>query len=106
MKFLGMPLERIDKLISSSLRRAGISHQVEAALILHDCEAILEEMFGRDIFKDVRLFSVKNSVLTISCRDTHAAHEIRLREAEILKKISDKRGENQVKKIRFVAKDC
>ncbi|HBF67649.1 MAG TPA: hypothetical protein DDW36_04475 [Candidatus Magasanikbacteria bacterium] len=95
-------MESLKKLIPHSIKKAGIGKQVEAASVVSAAEQALLGFFGPDSQRDVRPLYFKNRTLTVSCRSSTFAQEIKLNEAKILEKINDMAGERAVERIRYL----
>jgi predicted nucleic acid-binding Zn ribbon protein len=91
-------IEKINKLVSASLQRAGVSKQVQAAIIADLMSEILREKFKTST-REMKVRHFKNETITISCTASVWAEEIRLAEPELLIEINARLNTAVVKKI-------
>ena len=83
--------------------KTPLKKQVEAAQFVEIAEDIIKNMFDKDIAHHAKPLFLKNRTLTISCSSSVMAQEIRLNQAEIVKKINEKLGKKEVDRIRYLA---
>ena len=73
-----------------------------SAMVVESANAVLAEIFGPDSRAFVEAMYLKNEILGIRVAGSAGSMEIRLREREIIDKISEKFGGQMVKKIKFI----
>lgn len=93
---------KLGHLIGEQVKQHGIQNQVEASNVLEEFEQIIEQIFGKGIEKKAQAKYVRRKVLHVACMSSILATEIKLQEAEIVKKINDKYKKTVVEKIRFL----
>ncbi len=81
-------MDSLDRLIPNSLRKAGASNQVKAAMILELVRTRLREHFGDDLAIMMKPTTLRNGVSTIRCTNSSCAQDIVLNERELLEKIN------------------
>jgi hypothetical protein len=91
-------IERIDKLMPSSLKRGGIDRQVKTALTADLIEQAVRGRLG-DCGDQFRVRRVKDSVSRIVCANSALAEEIRLLEPELLEEINHKLEGERLERI-------
>lgn len=74
-----------------------------AAMTVEGANRILTELFGAEIERYAQAVFIKNGVLTMECKGSAAASEIKLNEKKILAKIREEFGQNSIDKIRYRA---
>ena len=74
-----------------------------AALTVEEADRVLEELFGADIKRFAKSAYVRDGVLAVKTAGSSGATEIKLNEAEIIAKITQKFGPGCVKKIRCIS---
>ncbi len=94
------------KLIGSILERhanaGGIFQGVSAAMAIEIAEKVLVDAWGEKIKEYAKPLYVKHRILAIACLSSVIAQEIRFREAEIIRTINEKLGQEAVTKIRYL----
>lgn len=96
-----MPIS-IKNLLNESVRHAGVSEQVEAAMICDEFNKIALEILGPGVKDKLRALYVKNKTITIAVMSSSIGQEIKLHEPEILEKLNQKAGPNKVERLRFL----
>lgn len=80
-----------------------LKRQVETSEVVETSKEVIMEILGTDIGAHVRPLFLKNRTLTVSCSSSSVAQEIRLRQQEIVAKINEKVGKNEVDRVRYLA---
>lgn len=80
-----------------------LKRQVETSGVVETSKEVIMEILGTDIGAHVRPLFLKNRTLTVSCSSSSVAQEIRLRQQEIVAKINEKVGKNEVDRVRYLA---
>ena len=81
----------------------NLKKQLETAEVIEIVDKALEELFGADLARHAKPLFLKNRTITISCTSSAMAQEIRLNQAEIVRKINKKMGKDEVDRIRYLA---
>ena len=89
-------------LLQKSINKAGISKQVDAAVIIEECNRVLSDVLGSKIKDKARAMYVRNGTVSIAVTSSTVGQEIKLHEEEILAKLVKKAGQTKVEKIRFL----
>lgn len=76
---------------------------VREAMTVHAANNLLISIFGETAHRSCRAMYVKNKVLAIACLSSVLAQEIKFREKEIIRSLNKKIGEEEVKKIHYLA---
>lgn len=92
-----------DALFSKLSIDSTLKRQVETSEVVELSKEVINELFGADIGSHVRPLFLKNRTLTVSCGSSSVAQEIRLRQLEIVAKINEKVGKNEVDRVRYLA---
>ncbi len=80
-----------------------LKKQVQAAMVVDYATEALVEIFGAEQAAHAKPLFLKNRTLTISCATGAIAQEVRLRQQEIVEKVNQKLGKNEVDRIRYLA---
>jgi len=75
--------------------------QLEDDIVLAT-KAILQEVLPADKANLARPLFLKNRTLTITCSDSATAQEIAQHQQEIVAKINDKLGKNEIDRVRYL----
>jgi predicted nucleic acid-binding Zn ribbon protein len=92
-----------DALQNKLIHNDPLKNQIESAEVVEIVKSVMVELFGEDLAKDANPLFLKNRTITISCASSVIAQEIRLNQADIVQKINDKLGKNEVDRIRYLA---
>ncbi|MDD5040148.1 MAG: DUF721 domain-containing protein [Patescibacteria group bacterium] len=92
----------IKDILQSSLQKAGIADQVNAAVVCNEFNRIMEELFGTQISGKVKALYVKNRTLTLAVMSSAVGQELKLKERELIEKLEKKVGKNRVERLRFL----
>lgn len=92
--------EQAGKLLTHALRRAKIVQQVEAAAVLATVAEWLEETWGETGKTQAHPLRVERGVVTIRVANASFASELRLCAQNILRRIEERHGGNQVTELR------
>ncbi|PLX28524.1 hypothetical protein C0581_02125 [Candidatus Parcubacteria bacterium] len=92
-----------DTLHDNSEKDAAGKKQLEEAEIIEIAQSVFEEMFEKEMALQAKPLFLKNRTLTVSCSSSAIAGEIRLNQAEIVEKMNEKLGKNEVDRIRYLA---
>ncbi len=92
-----------DALTSKLLHNSTLKRQVETSGVVEIAKEVIDHMLGAEIGAHVRPLFLKNRTLTVSCASSSVAQEIRLKQLEIVAKINEKVGKNEVDRVRYLA---
>ncbi|MBU0597112.1 DUF721 domain-containing protein [Patescibacteria group bacterium] len=95
------PIGDISKLKKNSQKQTEA--ELEAAEINEIAENIFKEVFGEEQSHHAKPLYLKNRTLTVTCSSPDIAQEIRENQKNIVQKINDKLGKNEVDRIRYLA---
>lgn len=76
--------------------------QVEAAQVVQKAEEALQDLFAEET-KHIKVLFVKNRTLTITCRSSVIAQEIRLNQAKIIEKVNSYFPSSLIDRIRYLS---
>lgn len=96
-------MDRIDKLLPTSIRKAGAAGTVKAAMVLSVVESALVDRFGAETAACMRPTVFKNHVITVRCSRAAYAQEIALHEVDLLDAIARDLGAGTVTRLRPVS---
>ncbi|MBU4512827.1 DUF721 domain-containing protein [Patescibacteria group bacterium] len=97
-----MSFQLIGKLLPKSIKRAGLSRQVEASLICSEFDNLIKHVFSPQILNQVKAMYFQNNTLTIAVLNSTLAQEIKLRERKIIGKLNNRFGKDVVLGLRFL----
>jgi len=89
-------------LLSRTLKRFGISEQVQAAQVLEEFQKQAINLLGNGVKNKIKPLYLKNKTIHVSVVSTVLATEIRLYQKRILEAINKKYKKTVVKKIQFL----
>ncbi|MEA3249454.1 MAG: DciA family protein [Patescibacteria group bacterium] len=95
-------LQRLDKLMPQSIKRAGVAGGVKAAMILDTVSKVLTERFGERIASAMKPVKIRNRIVTIRCGESVMTEDIRMHEAEIIRDANAKLGGDEIEGLRAV----
>lgn len=84
-------------------KNTSLKKQLETAEVIEIVDSVLADLFGADLARHAKPLFLKNRTITISCTSSAMAQEIRVNQAEIVKKINQKLGKEEVDRIRYLA---
>lgn len=90
---------KLGDLLGGALARAGILRQVGAAIVVDAGDNGLVQLFGEGILEFVRCRSFQEKILTCVSNDASVAQEVRLREREIIRAITEQVPQADVEEI-------
>lgn len=96
-------MDRIDKLLPSSIRKAGAAGTVKAAMVLSVVETALADRFGAETAACMRPATFRNGTVTIRCTRAAYAQEIALHEVDLLGAIARDLGHGTITRLRPVS---
>lgn len=97
-----MVLIKLEKLLPKSIRQAGLTAKVSAALLTERYSQVVQEIFGQKIINKVRPLYVRNGTLTVACLNSVISQELKFKENEILKRIHGNTQEKIIARIRYI----
>lgn len=86
--------------LKKSIKKAGISKQIEAVTVCDVWEVVICEIFGLQVADQSKAIRFKGGVLTVAVLNSVLAQEFKFKEEEIKNRINQKKS-GFVKKIRF-----
>ena len=91
-----------DTLNSRFTQKGPLKKQLDDSQVVEESKVVLLEMFGEELVKTAIPLFLKNRTLTISCSSSAMAQEIRLNQTQIVEKLNEKLGRNEVDRIRYL----
>lgn len=95
-------MDSLSGILNQKKSASPVLRGAAAALTVEEADRILDEIFGSEVKRFARASHVKNGVLSVKTTGSSSATEIKLHEAEILAKITQKFGHGCVNKIRCI----
>ena len=92
--------DALGKKMSSAM---PLQKQVQASLVVEYASDVFKEFFGDAGALHAKPLFLKNRTLTVTCSNGAIAQEIRLKQMDIVSKINEKLGANEVDRIRYLA---
>ncbi|MBH41651.1 MAG: hypothetical protein CL685_02975 [Candidatus Magasanikbacteria bacterium] len=81
----------------------SVKDQLEAARVLEAATQAFQEHFGEKDVADIKPLFLKNRTLTVTCASSVVSQEIRINQANIVKKINAILGNKEVDRIRYLS---
>jgi len=97
-----MSFSSLANILNSQVRQKGLAPQIVATLVCEEFDKIIKEKWSGKMQNRVKALYLKNKILTIASLSSVFAQEIRLHEAEIIKKINDQ-FPSAVERLRYLA---
>jgi len=97
-----MSFQKVGAILPKSIKRAGISRQLEASMICEQADKEIKRIFGEKIGSQSKALYYKDNTLTLAVLSSVLAQEIRFREVEIRRVLNDRFGEGAVERIRYL----
>ena len=98
-----MPFTPIGDTLQDNIKDSPLKKQVDASQAVDAAQSVIDELFDAELAIHAKPLFLKNRTLTVTCSSSTMAQEIRLRQSEIVNKINDKLGKNEVDRIRYLA---
>jgi hypothetical protein len=89
-------------LVDDSIKRAGISRQVESSLVVEEANRIIKRLFGPKKAERIMAAWVKDKILTIACLNSSASQEANLFERAIINQVNNKFEKEVINDIRYI----
>lgn len=94
-------METMKHLLTQSVQRAGVAASIDATRVVAAAEQVLCTIFTPEIAAHMKPLYLKNRTLTVSCSSTTVAQELKLRESDILTKLTEALGASLVDRLRY-----
>lgn len=94
-------METMKHLLTQSVQRAGVAASVDATRVVSAAERVLGAIFTPAVAAHMKPLYLKNRTLTVSCSSTTVAQELKLRESDILAKLTETLGVSLVDRLRY-----
>ncbi len=99
-----MPFIQIGDALNDKMKsKKPLEKQLQATQVVELAEAAFVELLGEELGSHAKPQFLKNRTLTVTCTSSTLAQEIRLRQKEIVEKINEKLGKNEVDRIRYLS---
>ncbi|MEK7167132.1 MAG: DciA family protein [Patescibacteria group bacterium] len=92
----------LSKFLPLSLKKAKIEKQVEATMVCQEFNKIIQNIWGEQIYDQMKVISFKDKILTVAILSSILASELQLKQEEIIKKINLKFKKDTVERLRFL----
>lgn len=80
-----------------------LKKQLESTQLVEIATKVLGEILSKELSSSAKPLFLKNRTLTVSCGNSAVAQEIRLYQTQIVEKINQELGKNEVDRIRYLA---
>lgn len=90
-------------LLAKSIKKAGISQQVEDAQILKYFNEIKDSILSNEEAKKVRSMYINDNILNVASLSDIAIQKLKLSENEIIGKINEKTDVKRIIRIRYIS---
>ncbi|MFA5076394.1 MAG: DUF721 domain-containing protein [Patescibacteria group bacterium] len=95
-------MESIKRILPQVIKKAGISRQVEAVLVLEAFSVVVKKILGENVTKRIKPLHLKNRTLTVACLSSVLAQELQLNQQQVIQAINRKFSQTVVEKLRFL----
>jgi len=98
-----MGFEKIENLLPSNLKRAGITNQVDTAVALEVIIDVLKNLFPPALVADnVHALHIKHGTLSLAITSPPLAQEIKAQERPIIEAVNEDLGYPLVARLRYL----
>ena len=94
-------MQSIRNILGAHVQKGGLTHKVQAALVVEYFEKLLDEDFGKQLRGDIRSISLKGKRLNISSHNAPLKNKIHYNEAKYIKAINAKFGLELVNSVSY-----
>lgn len=91
-----------DSLSSKLSTDSTLKRQIESADVVEQSNEVFSKIFGKEVASHIRPLFVKNRTLTVSCTTSAIAQEIRIKQQDIVMRINEKVGRNELDRVRYL----
>jgi len=95
-------MQHIKNILNKHLKQAGLSQNIETALIIKEFEELVGAFWGAKIGKKIKALYIKDRVLTVACLSSVIIQEVSFRKQELLQQINNKFKKEALKDIKFI----
>jgi len=95
-------MDSIKNILPKSLKKAGLTQKVAAALVVESFSEVADDLLGKKISGRVQALYLKDKILTIACLSSVVAQELQLNQNKVINRINKKFDEKMVEKLRFL----
>lgn len=96
-------LQSLGNILQNSPSRSPLVKGVQAAMAIEAANNLITEFWGSAGTRYARALYVKNRILTIACLSSSMSQEIKLREAELIKRLNQSQGIKTIEKVRCLS---
>jgi len=96
-------MKSLADILKNKQRLSPMMRGVLAAQVVEYANDFIALKWGENGTRSSKAVYIKNGTIFIACLSSVIAQEIRLHEAELLKAVNQKSGENNLKKIRYLS---
>lgn len=97
-----MSFQKLSAILPKTIKRAGISRQIEASMVCEAADEAVKRIFGEELARQARALYFKDNWLTLAVLSSVLAQEIRFREDEIMRVLNGRFGQGTVGRIRYL----
>jgi predicted nucleic acid-binding Zn ribbon protein len=96
-------MESIKKILPKSIKKAGITKQVQAAMVTDYFTEAVAEVLGVTIAKKAKALYLKDKILMVACLSSVLAQELQLNQRKIINRINKNFDKVIVEKLSFIS---
>ena len=97
-----MGFTKLEKLLGRSIKKAGLSRQIQELKILEDFSGVIEVMFEAKTLKKVKPLYFKDGTLVAACLSSVLAEKLKSHETSIIKNLNRIYQQPLVRNLRFL----
>ncbi len=97
-----MALKSLFNILDKQAVKSNLLKGALKALTVEEADSVLQKIFGEEIKQFAHAAFIKDRILSIACRGSAAAQEIKMRQDEIIKTINQNTGETSVERIKII----
>ncbi|MAF13396.1 MAG: hypothetical protein CMI53_00680 [Parcubacteria group bacterium] len=97
-----MALINLKNLLDKSIKKAGISKNLEAFKILDEFNGVIESIFGEAVRKKIKPLMVEDGTLSVACLSSVLAEKIKTKERIILEELNRPYRAKVVVHLKFI----
>ncbi len=97
-----MPFIKVGQLLNKSVKKAGITKQLDSVKILNDFNDLGRQIFGEEIMKKIKPLYLKEGTLAVACLSSVLAEKLKVSEKGFLAKLNRPYKKKIVERLRFL----
>lgn len=97
-----MTFVKLEQLLPKSIKKAGISHQLDSLKILEEFNKVAKKIFGEEVMKKIKPLYLKNGTLSIACLSSVLGERLKSQEKRVLAELNRPYKKEMVERLRFL----